>query len=173
MDFPIKEVILVQIILEVCLLVLLILVLFRTARRDKNAPAPSLPLETQSSISRFITESENISQSFTRNLEDKKKISSDLISKLDDRLESYRALLAETEAAVEKASRRLDELQSEGRRMSALRSDSDQKANPAAPEVRALVLKLHREGLSVEDIATRARLHRGEVELIISLDRGL
>jgi plasmid maintenance system antidote protein VapI len=170
LDFPIKEVILVQIILEVFLLVLLVLVLFRTGRKDSKSEPASIPTELQSTISRFITESEKISQSFSQNLEDKKNLSADLILKLDKRLGTYRELLKDTEASMARAITKLSEANQEGLRLSTLQSGGDGKANPAAPEVRALVLKLAKEGHSVEEIAEQAHLHRGEVELIIDLE---
>jgi hypothetical protein len=171
LDFPIKEVILVQIVLEVFLLVLLVLVLFRTGKKDPPGAPAQLPPDHQSTMTRIISESAKISKTFTQNLEDKKNLSADLILKLDQRLKSYQGLLSETEAAMDKAAAKLSEISKEGLRLSALPPPpSGDKANPAAPEVRALVLKLAKEGLSVEDIAVRSRLHRGEVELIIDLE---
>jgi hypothetical protein len=173
LDFPIKEVILVQIVLEVVLLVLLVLVLIRTGRKGSRADAPAappVPADLENSISHFISESEKISETFTRNLEDKKSLSTDLIIKLDSRLQYYKELLDETQSAMDKAVSDLREISKEELRLSSLQSVNSGQANPAAPEVRALVLKLHKEGLPVEDIAVQARLHRGEVELIIDLE---
>jgi DNA-directed RNA polymerase specialized sigma24 family protein len=111
-----------------------------------------------------------LSQSFSQNLEDKKNLSSDLILKLDTRLEYYRKLLSDTEASLERAINKLNEANKEGIRLSTLQNTVSDKANPAAPEVRALVLKLAKEGLTIEEIAVRTHLHRGEVELIIDLE---
>ncbi|MDR2340444.1 MAG: hypothetical protein LBF40_10005 [Deltaproteobacteria bacterium] len=171
MDFPIQVFILAQIVLELSLFVLLILVFFRTGRKGSGkGTTDPIPTELQSTITRFISESERISQSFSQNLEDKKKLSTELIMKLDLRLESYKRLLAETEAALGRAVEKLGALNDEGARLASLQGAADTKANPAAPEVRALVLKLAKEGLSVEEIAVRARLNRGEVELIMDLE---
>ncbi|MDR2456468.1 MAG: DUF2802 domain-containing protein, partial [Deltaproteobacteria bacterium] len=88
-------------------------------------------------------------------------------------LADYRELLAATEEAVAAAEGRLAALGGEiinqaERRLQAV----EPKANPAAPEVRAEVLRLAKKGLSVEEIAVKSNLHRGEVELIIDLDQG-
>ncbi|MDR1038064.1 MAG: hypothetical protein LBT40_16325 [Deltaproteobacteria bacterium] len=175
MNFPSAEVILLQTGLEILLAILLALLLWRTWRRPpsgQTGTGAAVPEELQKTIERFLSESEKIAVTFSRNLEEKKNLSSDLILKLDSRLASYRALLAETERAMEASVRKLAEIEKEGRLSPPpAQATQDQKANPAAPEVRALVLKLHREGLKLEDIAVRSRLHRGEVELILELER--
>jgi hypothetical protein len=177
-DFPIKEVILFQSAMEILLLVLLLVILRRMAKakeRESSDPA-SMPDELQKTIERFLTESSKIAQTFSQNLEDKKNLSADLILKLDKRLKGYRELLKETEASFTRAVKDLQELKQKEAATKApekyvpLEPRGEDKANPAAGEVRALVLKLAREGASVEDIAVKARLDRGEVELILELE---
>ena len=148
-------------------------------RMGKKAPPPadpaSMPDDLQKTIERFLTESGKIAKTFAQNLEDKKNLSEDLILKLDKRLKGYRELLHETEASFTRA---LGDLRALKEKEAANPAEKhvppepriEDKANPAAPEVRALVLKLKREGNSVEDIAVRARLDRGEVELILELE---
>ncbi|MDR1081984.1 MAG: hypothetical protein LBQ79_13755 [Deltaproteobacteria bacterium] len=175
MDLPANEAILLQTGVEILLAVLLAVLLWRTWRRpppSAQGPGAAVPDGLKDTIERFLSESEKIAAAFSRNLEDKKNLSADLILKLDSRLVSYRQLLAETEASVEASVRKLRQIEKEGRMAPPpAQPPQDQKANPAAPEVRALVLKLHREGLKLEDIAVRSRLHRGEVELILELER--
>jgi hypothetical protein len=167
-----KEVLLLQTGLEILLIILLAALLWLTWRRPPQAgPGAFVPEEFRETIERFLAESEKISAAFSRNLEDKKSLSADLILKLDRRLTSYRELLAETEAAAAASLAELERVREEGRiAPPPAQAAPDLKANPAAPEVRALVMKLHREGLKVEDIAVRSRLHRGEVELILEVE---
>ncbi|MDR1166191.1 MAG: hypothetical protein LBO66_10095 [Deltaproteobacteria bacterium] len=171
MDFPIKEAIFIQSVVEVALLATLFWVLWRTRQKPPAAADPAaMPSELRATIERFLSESAKIAQAFSQNLAEKKKLSEDLIIKLDGRVRDYRALLAATEAAMAQALRKLEERDKEEIRLAQAQAQSAAKANPAEIEVRALVLKLAKEGQSVEEIATRARLHRGEVELIIDLD---
>jgi hypothetical protein len=169
-DWDFKELILIQGGLELVLLVVLGIVLWRQ-RRLSAPPEPAvMPERLKEGIERFLGESERISAAFQRNLDDKRELTADLILKLDRRLADYRALLEATEAAVAAAEKRLSDLGGEIDQAAKLQAP-EPMANPAAPEVRAMVLQLARKGLSVEDIAVRARLHRGEVELIIDLGR--
>lgn len=173
MDFPIKEAIFIQSVVEVALLATLFWVLWRTRQKPPAAADPAaMPSELRATIERFLSESAKIAQAFSQNLAEKKKLSEDLIIKLDGRVRDYRALLAATEAAMAQALRKLEERDKEEIRLAQAQAQAQSaaKANPAEIEVRALVLKLAKEGQSVEEIATRARLHRGEVELIIDLD---
>ncbi|MDR1085664.1 MAG: hypothetical protein LBP22_12620 [Deltaproteobacteria bacterium] len=178
MESILKEFMLLQTALEVLLLVLLAAVLWRTrSRKDSQAnldsrnTSPSLlPEELKNSLERFLTESDRISKTFEANLNDKKELSASLILKLDRRLADYRELLAKTEEAVKKGQERLLELNQGSQADLAIQTQDINQANPAAPEVRALVLQLAKKGLSVEDIAVRSKLHRGEVELIIDLE---
>jgi hypothetical protein len=123
-------------------------------------------------LERFLSESERLAETFQENLKDKKALTGDLILKLDRRLADYRELLSATEESIREAENRLLKLGGEiGEKVWVQARSMDQaKANPAAPEVRAMVLQLAKKGLSVEDIAVKAKLHRGEVELIIDLE---
>ncbi|MDR1314293.1 MAG: hypothetical protein LBQ12_11530 [Deltaproteobacteria bacterium] len=173
MELSINDVILLQTGLEIFLVFLLAALLWRTWKRPPSGPGESVPEDLKAAIERFVAESESISVAFSRNLEAKRALSAELVQKLDARLELYREVLSRTEAAVEESLDRLEKIEREGRMAPPSASAAaDQKANPAAPEVRALVLKLRKEGLKVEDIAVRSRLHRGEVELILEVERG-
>lgn len=171
----VSNIIFLQLLLEVVLFILLMLIWRRTRRipQQHNQP-PRLPDEFAASMESFLAEADKISQSLTENLKDKKELSADLILKLDRRLSEYQALLKLTEASLEAAQKRAAELKNSLPQISknsnsALRPEA--KANPAAPEVRALVLQLARKGCSPEEIADRAKLRLGEVELIIDLER--
>ncbi|MDR2459907.1 MAG: hypothetical protein LBE38_03860 [Deltaproteobacteria bacterium] len=175
MDLPLK-VIIFQSILEFVLLILLLLVLWRTGKKSNQKDSPnaaSMPAELQNTMERFLSESNKLAQVFSKNLEDKKNLTSDLILKLDKRLKGYRQLLTETETSFTKAVNELKDLKEDKAAQKYLAVPSavlEDHANPAAPEVRTLVLKLAKEGKSVEDIAVRSKLNRGEVELIIELE---
>jgi hypothetical protein len=173
LDLPTSGVLLLQTGLELILAILLGVLLWRTwSRPPVQGPGAAVPEELKAALERFLTESERISASFSKNLADKKALSADLILKLDRRLNSYRELLAATDAAADESLKRLEKIEKQGRIVPPPAAGADgQKANPAAPEVRAQVVKLHREGMKVEDIAVRSRLHRGEVELILELER--
>jgi DNA-binding NarL/FixJ family response regulator len=173
-DSLLKDLSLIQVGLEILLLILLVAVLWRTrggteVYPEATAPEspPVLPTERLNEvIERFLSESEKISRSFEANLKDKKELSADLILKLDRRLADYRELLSRTEEAVKALEKRLAELDAEY-----MAPKEREGPNPAAPETRALVLKLAKKGLSVEEIAAKSRLLRGEVELIVNLEK--
>jgi hypothetical protein len=172
LDLPLKEVILLQTAFEILLAMLLAFLLWRAWKRPAQSPGAAVPEELSATIERFVSESERLAEVFSKNLEDRLALSKDLILKLDRRLTSYRELLAETEAAMARSFSELERIRKEGGMLPpAAQPASDLTANPAAPEVRALVLKLRKEGLAVEEIAVRARLHRGEVELILEMER--
>ena len=167
---------LLQLGIEALLVVLLLIILRRTRNSGPADPA-EMPEKLKVSIENFLTESEKIADVFARNLKDKKDLSTDLILKLDRRLSEYQELLRRAEAGLAEAGHILAELESKTARPVSAEaalspvSASEGKANPAAPEVRALVLQMAKKGHTHEEIAAKARLHLGEVELIIDLER--
>lgn len=168
----INAIMLLQLGIELLLVVLVIVLWRRSGRPVKTDPA-RLPENFAASMEKFIADSEKISAAFAANLKNKKELSADLILKLDRRLSEYQGLLKQTEAALAQARLEARELL-KPRAASGLPAQApavEGKANPAAPEVRALVLQLAKKGLSPEEIASRARLHIGEVELIIDLEK--
>jgi len=156
-----------QVALEIILVILLLLI-WRRTRAVRPEDTPHLPENWQRPLEQFLEEAEKLSATFARNLEDKKNLSADLILKLDRRLSDYQVLLKQTEASFNSAQKKLTELRQDA---AAPASAPAQEANPAAPEVRALVLQMAKKGHSPEEIAAKARLHLGEVELIIDLER--
>jgi hypothetical protein len=175
LEFDVKSLMLLQVILETALVLLLVAWLWRSRKKSEASQPGNIPENLSNSIERFLAQSEKLSEAFQTNLQEKKDLTSDLILKLDRRLADYRELLAATEEAIREAEKRLlkvggevSQAQVEARYQAQYAQAA--KANPAAPEVRAMVLQLAKKGLSVEDIAVKARLHRGEVELIIDLE---
>ena len=154
-----------QVALEI-VLVILLLIIWRRTRTAKTEETARPPENWQQPLEKFLEEAERLSATFERNLNDKKNLSTDLILKLDRRLSDYQVLLKQTEASFNSAQKKLAEL-----RKDAAAPSADAPANPAAPEVRALVLQMAKKGHSAEEIAAKARLHLGEVELIIDLER--
>lgn len=166
----VSNIIFLQLLLEIVLFILLVLIWRRTSRRDR----PRLPDDLSASMEHFLSEAEKISRTFTENLRDKKELSADLILKLDRRLAEYQALLKLTEASLASAQKKAAEIRSalpSAAPAAPVPPPSEGKANPAAPEVRALVLQLAKKGCSPEEIASKAKLRLGEVELIIDLER--
>ena len=154
-----------QVALEI-LLVILLLVIWRRTRAAARPEEPAgLPDTWRHSLENFLAEAEKLSANFERNLEDRKNLSADLILKLDRRLSDYQLLLKQTEASLGQAQKKLAGLRQDSAGPAAA------QANPAAPEVRALVLQMAKKGHPPEEIAAKARLHLGEVELIIDLER--
>ncbi len=174
LPFDIKYMVIMQLGLE-ALLVILLLVLLRRVKASPGRGDPAkIPENLENSIEKFLSESDRIAAVFAENLKDKKELSADLILKLDRRLSDYQILLKQTEAAFNSAQKKLAEIKAAGGGAAAKADPAPaaaDKANPAAPEVRALVLQLARKGLGPEEIAAKARLHLGEVELIIDLER--
>ena len=155
-----------QVAVEI-LLVIMLLILWRRTRAAAARPEDpaGLPGNWQHSLENFLAEAEKLSANFERNLEDRKNLSADLILKLDRRLSDYQSLLKRTEASFNSAQKKLAGLRQDSA------APSSVPANPAAPEVRALVLQMAKKGHPPEEIAAKARLHLGEVELIIDLER--
>lgn len=146
-----------QVTLEAFLVILMIVFLLKLKHRVRGET--QVPQELQSAMERFLNESERLSETFSQNLKQKKELSVSLLLKLERKINEMKSLLEEAERDLSKAGHS---------RLSLPESD---KANPAAPENRALVLKLADRGLGIEEIARKAHLHRGEVELIIDLER--
>ena len=146
-----------QIILEGFLLALIIIFFLRLRRLgDSKIQTPE---HIEEALNRFITESEKLSVHFTENLKQKKELSLSLLLKLERKINEMNQLLERAEGGLAKAA---------PDKVSSLPSG---KNNPAAPESRALVLKLAAKGHSIEEIARTALLHRGEVELILDLEK--
>ncbi|MGL4209482.1 MAG: hypothetical protein ACRCTY_08865 [Candidatus Adiutrix sp.] len=178
MPFEIKYLLVMQLGVEVVLVVLLILIWQRTKKTSESHQDEgntSAAHNFKNSMENFLQESEKIAQTFSENLKTKKELSAGLILKLDRRLSDYQALLKQTESALMASQKKLAELSnSAAAKANSFLSTSPHsggKANPAAPEVRALVLQMSKNGHSPEDIAAKAHLHIGEVELIIDLER--
>ena len=148
-----------QAALEAVLVLLMIVFLFKLRRVGGGASA-QVPENVEQAMSRFITESEKLAARFDETLRQKKDLSISLLLKLERKINDVTRLLEQAET-LSKSS------QSKGG------YETGDKANPAAPENRALVIRLAEQGLSVEDIARKARLHRGEVELILDLEKQL
>ena len=169
------NIIFLQLLLEVVLFVLLLFIWRRTSRMSSQAASPQMPEELTASMENFLVEAEKISQTFTDNLQERKELSADLILKLDRRLAEYQTLLKMTEASLAAAQKKAAEIKkitsSAPAAPASTKPSSEIKANPAAPEVRALVLQLAKKGCPPEEIASRAKLRLGEVELIIDLER--
>ncbi len=146
-----------QVTLEAFLVVLMIVFLLKLKHRGHGDA--QVPQELQSAMERFLNESERLSETFSQTLKQKKELSVSLLLKLERKINEMKSLLEETERDFSKAGHSRHPM-----------PESD-KANPAAPENRALVIKLADQGLSIEEIARKAHLHRGEVELIIDLER--
>ncbi len=146
-----------QIILE-GLLLILIIIFFARLHRLRGAKILN-PEHLEESINQFITESERLSEQFTENLKQKKELSLSLLLKLERKINEMNQLIEEAEKRISETAQN---------HLSVLPFD---KNNPAAPESRALVLKLAAKGYSTEEIARAAHLHRGEVELILDLEK--
>ncbi len=172
MPFDIKYMVIMQLGLEALLVILLLFMLRRLKNSSSAGGDPAkMPENLQNSIEKFLSESDRIAAVFAENLKDKKELSADLILKLDRRLSDYQILLKQTEASFNASQKKLAEVKAAQGSGAQPDPPAADKANPAAPEVRDLVLQLARKGLSPEDIAAKARLHLGEVELIIDLER--
>lgn len=152
---PMEFWLLFQVVLEAIIVILIIFFLVRLRRA--SAFSGRGPRELEETLERFLSESEKLSTAFTENLKQKKELSLSLLLKLERKINEMNILL-------EQAERSLSQVEISGP------PDMD-KANPATPENRALVLKLANKGQSVEEIARAARLHRGEVELILDLEK--
>ena len=146
-----------QIVLEGVLIVFMV-VFFLRLRRLKGSMTRT-PEQIETSISRFISESEKLSEQFTNNLIEKKDLSLTLLLKLERKINEMNHLVQTVEE------------NSSNTRLARTKSISESKENPASPKSRGLVLKLANKGHTVEEIAREARLNRGEVELILDLDK--
>ena len=145
-----------QIALEILLLILMGFLFFKLKKSTKS---PQIPEEMLSSWENFFAESEKLSQTFTENLRQKKELSLGILLKLERKINELNSLLEHAEKTLEE------------NRINRDFPLDDDKANPAAPENRELVIRLAQRGQSVEEIARQARLHRGEVELILDLEK--
>ena len=118
-----------------------------------------MPGAVQEAMERFLVESEKLAETFSRTLEEKKELSVNLLLQLEHKINEMNRLLERAEKGLAEA------------KSPPVRITETERANPAAPENRALVIRLAEQGLGVEEIARRSKLHRGEVELILDLER--
>jgi len=141
-----------------CALIAFMILFFRKLKQSMNSK--SLTMEKPAgNLEHLMAESEKISAYFADNLKQKKELSLNLLLKLERKINEMRQLLETSEAALARAPGKGKIRVSPG------------KNNPAAPETQTLVLKLASKGLDVEAIARQARLHHGEVELILDLGK--
>ena len=157
---PLETWLILQAALEALLIVLMVIFLVKLRRLGRNKA--SVPDDVADAVQRFVSESEKMAQTFSQTLNQKKELSVNLLLKLERRINDLRELLDQTEKGLAAARSSGGPSFSEGDR-----------ANPAAPENRELVLRLAGQGLSVGEIARKSKLHRGEVELIIDLEKTL
>ncbi|MBF0529457.1 MAG: hypothetical protein HQK55_09330 [Deltaproteobacteria bacterium] len=148
-----------QVVLEAILVVLILIFLLKN--RGPKPGFSGISPEMKKAMNHFLVESEKLATTFNDALKQKKELSVNLLLKLERKITELNSMLEKAERAVATVPTT---------HIGILETD---KANPAAPENRALVLRLAEQGLSVEEIARRARLHRGEVELIIDLEKQL
>ena len=146
-----------QTALEFILVVLMVVFMFKLRRLSRNQV--QVPEELGDAVSNFLAESEKLSATFNQTLQEKKELSLSLLLKLERKINDLNGLLARAEEGLDQV-----------RQGRGLETDSE-RANPAALENRAMVVRLAEQGLSVDEIARQVRLHKGEVELIIDLDR--
>ncbi|MBU2548536.1 MAG: hypothetical protein KKB20_09020 [Proteobacteria bacterium] len=137
----------------------LLMVVFLVRLRRLSGPRGREAEEARAAAERFLEESEKLSKAFTENLKQKKELSVGLLLKLEHKIQAMNDLLKRAEENLSQAER------AHGA------TPPEEQANPAAPESRALVIRLAERGLSIEEIAREARLHRGEVELILDLEK--
>ena len=154
---PMEKWFFLQFILEGILILLMVFFLIRLKQIGRRSF--EMPSEVQEAMERFLEESERLSTAFSRNLEQKKDLTMDLLLKLERKTNDMRELLE-----------RAEQHDFGPPREERPEADPD-RANPAAPENRTMVLRLAGRGLSVEEIARKVRLHRGEVELILDLEK--
>ena len=148
-----------QIVLEGVIVVFMVVFFLRLRRL--GASKLQAPKDIEDSFNHFVTVSQKLSTHLSDNLKQKKDLSLNLLLKLERKINEMNQLLEKAEQGLAKSAQARDF------------TLSSSKNNPAAPESRALVLKLAAKGLDVGDIARQARLHRGEVELILDLEKQL
>jgi hypothetical protein len=148
-----------QVALEAILVVLMVVFLLKLKKLGRETK-PSIPTADLAAVmDRFVKESQRLSDSFTETLNRKKDLSVQLILRIEDKIQEMKRLLERAESGLAKAAFHPPPYEEE------------EKANPAAPENRALVLRLARQGHGAEEIARRTKLIRGEVELILDLEK--
>lgn len=146
-----------QVFLEAVIVVFMVILFIRI--RNLSTSGKHSPDSIDPGIENFIEESKKLADHFSENLAEKKEISLNLLLKLERKINELNLLLERAEKETNKS------------KISTDWTLPVDKENPAAPESRALVLKLASKGMSVEEIARKARLHHGEVELILDLER--
>jgi hypothetical protein len=138
-----------QMLLDLCLILTVLLLL---SRRRQDTPLPDHQ-ELTDSLERIITETKQIAAQFDTNLQERKLLIQQIVSKLDDQVEEARRVAQQLESMrAESRSRITAEPKKRG---------SDQHE----------ILRLARQGLDAESIATRLKKPVGEVELILNLQR--
>lgn len=105
----------------------------------------------------LLKEADNSARAFEEQIREKKKIIGSLNEKLDDRITSLNLLLNRAEVLLSPSPRR--------------DTGTDAGEEVKLHEIQDAIIKLHEKGVDPESIASRLAVTRGEVELVIDLNR--
>jgi hypothetical protein len=140
-----------QSLADVILCIAIFFILFLITRENKKRPVRNINPEIIAEFQRTIDTSHNSINHLIKAMDESRKALKEIAYALDERENRLRSLIAQAENIVQKSQIAIE---------SEIRPDGYER-----------VLAMIREGLEAEEIAGITGLTRGEVELMINLDR--
>lgn len=140
----------VLIVIDFFLFAFILLLLKRSRQVNRNATLD----EELKTFEALVREADNTAEQFKKQLQEKHKAVNELNARLDKRIHSLNILINRADAAVSRY---------------AAPPVEDNSASPGGGYRQAEILKLAENGYSIEDIASRLSIQRGEVTLVLNM----
>jgi len=140
-----------QIIIDIIFFVTILLLLFLLQKKIGQKP-PAIDVSTINEFKKLISDSENFSNQFATAMEESRQQINKLIKQLDDKERKLVMLLEEAETAIQNFSSKK------------AKSESDKTYNQYDE-----IIKMARQGLSLDEIAKRSGVTEGEINLVMEL----
>lgn len=143
----------IQIIVDIAFFVTILLLLRRLNKKIAQR-SPTADVSTISELKKIITDSGNSANQFMTFMDENKQQLNKLVKQLDDKERKLVMLLEEAETVLQKL--------------------SSQKANSESDAIYNQyddVIKMARQGMSLEEIAKRSGVTEGEINLVMELTK--
>lgn len=141
-----------QMVIDFVLVVLILLLIRNMKSRLRKEAARETSRQVIEMMAPFIRETQAVAASFEQQLKEKKKLVHQLNQGLDNRIISLNMLLNRAKACLNDAT-----------------GPKDSESSGQVYQQTEAILELHRQQMTVEDIAKKLAMPKGEVELVIDL----
>ncbi len=136
-----------QLIADIVLCIAVVVILYMMTRENRKNSLPRIDPAIVSEFRKALDESQNAASYLIKSMNDSRRALKEIAYALDEREDRLRSLLNQSEAAAQ-----------------------EKESAPAANRYEG-VLNMLRQGMDAEEIVRLSGLTRGEIDLIIALDR--